>query len=118
MWQLSTLTKALFHFDGSDDVRALCILFCLCDPVTTEPQLSQVAAGAQNLARCPGLSCTTFGSVGAVTHPSVCNWGWCGDEGEPRVSLGKSSLLLSVWSSEGWRDGGKGREGVERDGRR
>lgn len=32
MWRLSTLTesKALFHFDGSDDVRALCIFGSAC----------------------------------------------------------------------------------------
>lgn len=100
--------------DFFNDVRALCILFCLCDPVTTEPELSQLAAGAEiwlavRACRAPRLD------PGAVTYPSVCNWGWCGGEGEPRVSRGKARFYCL---SGRVKDGGKRGGGAERDGRR
>lgn len=113
---VAALNSAGIHRTFSPTGQPYAFWFCPCDPVTTEPELSQLAAGAEiwlavQACRAPRLD------PGAVTHPTVCNWGWCGGEGEPRVSGGKSSLLLSVWASEGWREERRG-GGEERDGRR
>lgn len=50
--------------------------------------------------------------MGAVTHPSVCNWGWCRGEGEPRVSHGKARFYcLSGLVKDGGERVRGGREG-------
>lgn len=94
VWQLSTLTqsKALFHFGGSDDVRALCILFCPCDPATAEPELSQLAAGAEIWLAVPGPVVHHVWIRGGCNSPPLSA---TGDGAEVRVNRGSATEKLA-----------------------